>query len=206
MAVQYKNRTGKIFYLREGKTKTGKPYYFFSSKQDGKGKAVEHIPEGYEIYEHPVNAQIFLRKKRPQLITEGEKQLVTEYAENLKRSRRYRVDCKDVYITIYESDTDAANLKNLFNDVMKYAPLRPGKSADDAMRDLLRITDQHYTAVMRFCLADMARRKFTAERFCFRGSIDDWIYLGGPDDLETLVKKYMKLIGTDEFFDSPYLL
>jgi hypothetical protein len=31
------------------------------------------------------------------------------------------------------------------------------------------------------------RRTFVAERFCFRGAIDDWIFLGGPDDLKKLV-------------------
>ncbi len=69
MTVQYTNRTGKTYYLREGKTKTGKPRYFFSSQQTGKGEVVEHVPEGYEIYEHPENAQVFLRKKRPKIIS-----------------------------------------------------------------------------------------------------------------------------------------
>ncbi|HDH98756.1 MAG TPA: hypothetical protein ENF70_06465, partial [Deltaproteobacteria bacterium] len=62
MAVNYTNRTGKTYYLREGKTKSGKPRYFFSAQQQGKGEVVDRIPDGYEIYEHPENAQVFLRK------------------------------------------------------------------------------------------------------------------------------------------------
>ena len=39
---------------------------------------IEHVPEGYEIYEHPENARVFLRLKRPQIITDIEKHLGTD--------------------------------------------------------------------------------------------------------------------------------
>ena len=45
------NKGKKTYYLHQGKTKTGKPKYYFSTKI--KGDLVEEIPEGYEIYEHP---------------------------------------------------------------------------------------------------------------------------------------------------------
>lgn len=79
MTIQYTNRIGKTYYLRQGTTKTGKTRYFFSGQKDGKGEAVDSFPDGYEIYEHPANTQVFLRKKRPQLITDREKQLVTKH-------------------------------------------------------------------------------------------------------------------------------
>ncbi len=204
MAVQYTNRIEKTYYLRVGRSKTGKPRYFFSAQQTGKGEAVEQLPQGYEIYEHPENAQVFLRKKRPQLITDIEKHLVEKSAKTLTRSKRYRVDYKDEYITVYESNVDIGNLKSIFGGLMKHTPLRPGITVDDAMSTLVSVSDQHYTAMLRYRLVDRERRMFTAERFCFRGSIDDWIHLGGPDDLKSLVTRYMKLLGTDEFFDTPY--
>ncbi len=73
MAVEHTNRAGRTYHLRQGKTKTGKPRWFFSSWPDGKGEAVDKLPEGYEIHEHPESAQVFLRKKRPQLISDLEK-------------------------------------------------------------------------------------------------------------------------------------
>jgi len=204
MAVQYTNRIEKTYYLREGKTKTGKPRYFFSTQQVGKGEAVEHIPDGYEIYEHPENAQVFLRKKRHQIITDIEKHLVAKHTKTLQHSRRYLVDCKDEYITIYESSADIGNLKNIFGNLLNLTSPRSGMNVDDAMSSLVSIADHHYTAMLRFRLVDKERRTFTAERFCFRGSIDDWMYIGGPDDLKTMVQRYMKLLGTEGFFDSPY--
>ena len=202
ITMQYTNRLGKIYYLREGKTKTGKSRYFFSTQKNGKGKTLDHIPEGYEVYEHPENAQVFLRKKRPQLITDIEKQFVKKHTDVLKRSKRYLVDCKDEYITIYESNTDIDNLKNILGDFLKQTPARSGVDRDDAMTTLVNAADRNYTAMLRFHLVDKERRTFTVERFCFLGSIDDWIYLDGPDTLNNLGKKYINLLGTDELFDS----
>jgi hypothetical protein len=202
--IEYSNRRGKTYYLREGKTKTGKLRYFFSSRENGKGKAVDKVPEGYEIYEHPENAQVFLRKKRSRLITDIEEQFVKKSLNTLKRSRRYLVDCKDEYITIYESNADTEILKGILGDLLSIAPTRPGVNTDDAMTALVNAADQHYTPMLRFCLNDKEKRTFVAQRFCFRGSIDEWIYLAGPDDFESIVKKSVSILGTDEFFDTPY--
>jgi len=205
MAVHYTNRVGKTYYLREGKTKTGNPRYFFSARQQGKGEEINRIPDGYEIYEHPENAQVFLRKMRPQLITELERLLVKKAVKELKRSKQYITDCKDEYITIYESRVDVGELKSIFGDFLSHIPRRPGVTADDAMNVLANATDQHYTAMLRFRLADKGQRTFTAERYCFRGAIDDWITIGGPAHLKTLVEMYIELLGTDDFFD-PFFL
>ena len=204
MPIQHTSRIGKTYYLREGKTKTGKPRYFFSAQQNGTGEVVENLPEGYEIYDHPENAQVFLRKKRLQLITDIEKHLVEEFLKTLKSSKRYLVDYKDEFITIYESTTDTDNFKSIFGDLLKDAPLRPGINVEDVLDILAKSNDQYYTAMLRFRLVDKEKRKFIAERFCFRGSIDDWIHLEGPDTLKKISKKYTTLLGTDEFFETPY--
>ena len=40
--VRYRNRKDKEHYLHVGKTRTGKPRYFFSMKKDGTLAAVVH--------------------------------------------------------------------------------------------------------------------------------------------------------------------
>ena len=87
MPVTYKNKGNKIYFLHHEKTKTGKPRYYFSMKD--KGNLMENIPEGYEIYEHPSNAQVFLRKKQSQVITDIENHLINKYLKKLKSSYRY---------------------------------------------------------------------------------------------------------------------
>ena len=66
MVVTHVNRKRQTYFLHEGKTKTGKPKYFFSKESDG--CLLDTIPDGYEIYENP-NAQVFLRKAEPEIIT-----------------------------------------------------------------------------------------------------------------------------------------
>ena len=39
------------------------------------------------------------------------------------------------------------------------------------------------------------------QRYCFIGSIDDWIDIGKPGKLLTLVKKYVKHIDKESFFE-----
>ncbi len=201
MSVEFCNRVGKQYFLKEGKTKTGKPRYFFSSNQNGKGEVVSSIPEGYEIYEHPENAQVFLRKIQPHLIADLEVQYVKKLLDSLNNTKRYLVDCKKRTLTIYESNTDSENLKGIIGGLLENHPMRPGITSDDTMPALTKITGQHYAAVLRFTLEDKERRKYTAERFCFRGSIDDWIYLSGPDYFRDIVKKHASTLGKDEFFE-----
>ena len=54
---------------------------------------------------------------------------------------------------------------------------------------------------MRFLLVDDQHRTFLTQRYCFIGSIDDWIDIGTPGKLATLVKKYVKHLGKESYFD-----
>ena len=51
MPLTHVNRKRDTYYLHAGKTRTGKPRYWFSTKADG--DLVDAIPEGFEIYENP---------------------------------------------------------------------------------------------------------------------------------------------------------
>ena len=61
MPVKHVNRKRQTYFLHEGKTKTGKPKYFFS--KDSEGNLLDAVPDGYEIYENP-NAQVFCGRRR----------------------------------------------------------------------------------------------------------------------------------------------
>jgi len=163
MAVKYVNRKGQTFYLHEAKTKTGKPKYFFSMKDEG--VLVESIPEGFEVYENP-DAQVFLRKKKPQFITNSEIAIVREALRKHAKNQFCMVDVREKQIVVYHS----------------------------AGGDL-------YQKVLRFTLINEDSRKFVTERWCFLGSIDDWIHVSGSGDLATLVKKYAPHIGKESFYE-----
>ncbi len=144
MAVTYTNRKRQTYFLHEGKTKTGKAKFFFSKGSEG--ALSDAIPEGYEIHENP-NAQVFLRKKTPQLVTDEEitvvKAAIRQYAAGLN----YVVDVKGNEIVIYEGQGG------------------------------------YFHQMLRFTLTDEKTRRFSVERWCFRGSIDDWFPLLGGGEL-----------------------
>src|SRR5208283_2786431 len=147
MSVTYVNRKQQAYFLHEGKTKTGKPKYFFSKESDG--ILLDTIPEGYEVYENP-NAQVFLRKKTPQVITNEEIELVRAGLRKFAPSQRCVVDVKGEQIIVYEAQGG------------------------------------YYHQMLRFTLTDEKNRRFSADRWCFRGSIDDWFPLSGYGELSKL--------------------
>ena len=81
MPVTHVNHKRDTYYLHAGKTKTGKPRYWFSKTTEG--DLVETIPQGYEVYENP-DAQVFLRKIVPQLVTPDEIAVVERGLEAIR--------------------------------------------------------------------------------------------------------------------------
>ena len=59
----------------------------------------------------------------------------------------------------------------------------------------------HYQPVLRFILADAERRWFAPERYCFRGSVDDWISIGLAEPIDKLAAKYLKHLGQDSMYE-----
>jgi hypothetical protein len=162
MPVKHVNRKRQTYFLREGKTKTGKPRYFFS--RDGEGDVLDAIPEGYEIYESP-NAQVFLRKKTPQVISPGEVRIVQAGLARFAMYQNCLVDVKREHIIVHEVEGDYCH------------------------------------PILRFTLRDEITRQFSADRWCFRGSIDDWFCLSGRGALSRLVETYCRHLGKESFFE-----
>jgi hypothetical protein len=54
-------------------------------------------------------------------------------------------------------------------------------------------------------LADEVKRMFYVERWCYLGSIDDWVDIGAAGQLSRLVKQTVPTLGTDAFFELMWL-
>ena len=55
--------------------------------------------------------------------------------------------------------------------------------------------------IMKFELIDEDTRTYLAYRWCFIGSIDDWISIRSPGQLRDLVDKYCSTLETDNFHE-----
>jgi hypothetical protein len=58
-----------------------------------------------------------------------------------------------------------------------------------------------YQKVLRFTLVDEDARRFAVERWCFLGSIDNWVHLSGGGELAMLVERYVPHVGKESFFE-----
>jgi hypothetical protein len=186
MSVEYTSRSGKLYYLHIEKTKNGNDKYFFSSKKDG--NLAQNIPNGYEIYEN-VNAQVFLRRIQPKIIFDEELEIIEKELQKQTKPHHYKYEAKKNIITVYEINQDLEGLTDSF----------PFTSKSRIEEHILRSAT--YTPIMRFILEDKVKRLFSAERFCFMGGIDDWIYIGVTDSLGKQAKKFIKHLGKDSFFE-----
>jgi len=187
--ITYTNRRSQTYYLHQDKTKIGRPNYFFSLKSSG--PLAHTVPEGYEVYENP-RGQVFLRKKKPTIISDSEIRVVDEGMRKYSDIEYYMLDTKKNAIIVYLADQDVETMGELLPEryILKY---RGMEKALDSILD--------YSPMMRFVLTDNEKRKFVAERYCFLGAVEDWIYIGGPAKLENLIKRYLKHLGKESFFE-----
>jgi hypothetical protein len=193
MPVKYTNRKGFTYFLNKGVTKTGKPRYYFAREQ--KGESVEQIPAGYEI-EESVNAIVSLVKTRPQLIRPDESASVETVLKRHPKAGNYRVAVKSDQIMIYEGIGGGMDSLRI---ILGETGLNIEKVEERLQEELDRYTQ--FTPVMRFILGDQETREYHAERWCYRGSIDDWIYAGHSGKINSLAKKLIPTLGTDAFYE-----
>ncbi|MGB8699757.1 MAG: hypothetical protein WCD18_10105 [Thermosynechococcaceae cyanobacterium] len=189
MPIQYTNKKGQIFYLHQGTTKTGKPKYFFSMKGDG--ILVDEVPDGFEIHETP-NAQVFLRRIEPAIITDSEKTIVEEGMKIYSKLKYYQIEIKKNKIIIFQADQNIDNLSELFGSM-------PNIKQENLVKMLTRSIS--YSPMMRFVLIDKVTREFQVERYCFLGRVDDWIVIDAMGQLQKLVKKYVKHLGQESYYE-----
>ena len=68
------------------------------------------------------------------------------------------------------------------------------------INDILGV-DVNYAPIIKFILEDEEERTFVVNRYCFLGSIDDWIYIGEPGPLKEIAKDHIKHLGQESLFE-----
>jgi hypothetical protein len=149
----YTNAKGKAYYLHQGTTKTGKPKYHFSMQSEG--QLADAIPAGFEIYENP-NAQVFLRRIPPKIITDEERQVVEDGMRKYADVQDYKSDVRGNAIEIHTAHQESETFREMFTG------FRP--DLDQTQIAELVAQAVHYSPMMQFLLEDTQSRLFTAQR------------------------------------------
>lgn len=186
MPFSHTSRTGKTYHLYTGPKRGGGTQHYLSTKPTG--TPAERLPEGFEVYE-TVNGQVYLRRQQPKLIDDQELECLRRRLAQPRPGHRYRLEVRGDTITLHESSR-GPGLAEVISPF-----LSPGRLAD------LEDRFAHYQPIMRFLLVNAERRLFAPERYCFRGSVDDWISIGAPEPLEKLAAKYLKHLGHDSLYE-----
>jgi hypothetical protein len=186
MPVTHTNRKGDHYYLHQGRTKTGKPKYFFSRK--GEGALVDEVPEGYEIYERP-EGQVYLRKAQPRLITDDELRAVHEALRRYAPDQPCLVDVKGNEIIVHHSDPrDYVRVQEILGGF-------GGISATELAQQVGR-----YAPAFRFLLVNEKKRLFAAFRWYVRWS-EGWMPMARLGPLEKLTAECFPHLGSDSYHE-----
>lgn len=197
MAITYQNRRGDTYHLLVGKTKTGKPKYYVSKKPGE--NTVDTLPDGYELYESPENAQVHVRKIRSTAILPFERELAVAGVKKATGQQHFFVEAEGDNLLIYWPATNPADVDSIFGRLL-------GASPSDAA-SMAEWTRQHtrYEPRMRFVLVQARDRRFVAERMCYRGGGEFWLDISSQGELAQLVAEYTPHLGQESYFElGPY--
>jgi hypothetical protein len=189
--MTYVNRKGDVYNIFQGVTKTGKPKYYVSLKTKSEaGQQIDSLPDDFELFEDPIDARVSVRKKKPSIIHDFELAFVQGRVGREARNVMARVKIQGRSIVVYVSP-------------------KTGRfdSFSERMGGLLDLTilklqsSGPMSPAFRFKLIEKQERIFEAQRFCFRGSVDDWISLHDYGQLDELCQRYLKHMGEESFYE-----
>ena len=190
MAIQHVSRRGDTYSLYEGRTKTGKPKYYFAKKSDG--ALATAIPEGFEVYESP-DARVSLRKIPPKIIRDEEVAIVDRAIRRVAPGVHFRLDVQKNAIVVHQGED---SLSAFAEKLGPFGGLFSGRLTPDFIQQHL-----HFSPMFQFVLNDESTRRFSVERWCCRGGYDRWIHLATGPDLAALANQYCRHLGKESFFD-----
>ncbi len=193
MSIAYTDREGLTDYPCRGTTRTGRVRYVFARRP--RGEPVADLPPGHRISES-VNGVVSLVKDAPAAVRPEEVAVVAAAVRRHARAHLYRVAVRGERIETYEQDGPDADEQAALSDRFGLDRAR----TQTVVREHLERWARH-SPILRFRLADTARRTFAAERRSYLGSGDAWLALAATGPLEELARRLVPTLGTEQFFE-----
>jgi hypothetical protein len=191
------NRRGDVYYLQQGKTRTGKPKYYTGKKLTG--DPLDALPDGFEFYESPEDARVVIRKIKPSVITEFERKQAEEIVRRKSGLDHCIVAIDGDALVVYTPSVNRAETDRIIEELAGPFQGLLTSRIDEYREE--RIKHSMYTKMLRFELIDPDKRTYHVERWCFLGSIDDWISLHDSGSIADLAGKYAKHLDKESFYD-----
>ncbi|MEZ4931703.1 MAG: hypothetical protein R2788_06265 [Saprospiraceae bacterium] len=191
MPYSYTNRQGKTHYFRAVETKTGKHRYYVTSS-DNFEDLIEEVPLGFEVTELPEEAKVVIRKKKPLLVTQEEKEIVHDAIAEFSGIKDFFIHAEGPMLSVYQSQfssTGGQEESLSREEAIKFY----GPEIEKWMR---------FLTSLRFVLVDKEQRLFQTERMVYLSFFDhDFHPVGRPGQIEDVAREYGQHLGRVSFFD-----
>lgn len=191
--LAYTSRLGERYFLHEGRTKTGKPKYFFAKTvREG---ALERMPVGWEVSES-INGVVSVRR-----LPKGEPRVPPEdvaFVESALAKREglrwYRVRTDTSAIVVYEPYPTPEVVQASFQ-ARTWRPRGYSRRSEEQYVEG-KMRRAQYSPVMKF---ELEGKRYTLHRMTYRGH-GGWSYGIESGTLQKVVRQLGKL-GTEAFFE-----
>ena len=191
--VTYTDRMGDSYYLHEGKTKAGKVRYFVAKTiREG---VLSAMPDGFEFSES-INGVVSVRKTDTSAPRLPEVDLATARAEMASHAhlRSHRIEVIKGEIVIFES-TGGVSAEVMA--AMSHCFFTPADGPDNRVGG--RRVRVRYTPVMKF-VPFGEPGGYRVHRMTYRGN-GGWSWPLASGSIHKLLKRYLRHVGTDAFFE-----
>ena len=185
--LSHTNRLGGTYYLHEGTTKTGKVRYFVAKTlREG---ALSTMPKGFEFSES-INGVVSVRRidSSAASVPKGDLALADTEMARHPHLRGHRIEVKKGEIVVFEPETDV--LPDLLKDMAGLFSAYSKRVVSRRVR---------YSPVMKF-VQERGNGDYTVHRMTYRGD-GGWSYPLASGALHWLLKRFLRHVGTDEFFE-----
>jgi hypothetical protein len=187
MVLTFKNLLNEHYYVKAKETKTGKTTYFLTKKLDE--ACLDKLPIEYEVFEKYDTRILYIRKAQPTLFSKEEIKVIEKELKKNKAIADFKLDCYGNEMKIYvaednESSQLSALMRLMGGGVMNF------KNYEERMKIKIEGVNDD--------------KSYEFMRFCYRGSVDDWIPIGGGKNLQKLAQKILIHLGEESFFEINY--
>lgn len=198
MAKAFRNRKGVSFYIKSKKTKKGNTTYYMTKKLDA--ECLDAEPDGYEVFEKPDTKMLFIRRRKPNKFGLKGISTIKKALENNKNIADFQLDVVGGLVKVYTADLEDES-SNVFGGGLQDLLFSQNRMTN------LRKAFQRFEERMRIKFVEKKGvKEYLVYRYCYRGSVDDWIIIDAGDDLTQLANDNLKLIGTEEYFEAYRLM
>jgi len=193
MAKEFKNTRGKIYYIKSRMTKKGNTTYFMTVKLDK--DCLNSVPEGYQVFEKYDMQTLYVRKKIASKFSKEDIAFIEKELKSNTDIESYKLDVHGEEIKIYIVEKEAGRDSFIENSIASF-------SFDKVKATLFKSVLLRYEERLKIQVKGKKEDKeFLVLRYCYRGSVDDWIVIDAGENLQELAKRTIVHLGKESYFE-----